>query len=500
MTDWMHLDAKVKPHFCTCSFTQTEEKIGVVFLQYNDAWWLILPSSCPTFASRTLRFPPYLICMANTSACCHQEPRAAEVICLFQAWSFRSPWISWIGRLSSANWVDDLFQKDIQTTYHLSISHCIHLWGFQHDHETHCGSYRTPYYDGSYYQGQKTNEVKLTTWMLWTASWLSQAAMAWRNATPSQQSHSPCPPWRFQPLPFGPQNQSKTLEQIEQRKCSSPPHLFSCLATIGWGFHFFQPEAGTVKDSVLAWVSSSTKTMLIYDACTPANWFEGKVSCLETLPVRLRSRHRTKADHFCQAATRTASSKSAATDLTNSNSQIKTCHLTLVKSELELKRIYAPCLYCTCFPESMAWINQTSLAQLSTSQTSVARFPCVSRSRGQHPVASEHIWTPYFLDQAARSCAVPWWSWVPVLDQHVRRPGQTNSKTLRSNHVRLRRKVKERDQLDSLVRYTIYIYVSSFTYELKEPCSVPFYWLAGYWFPEWFQTAPMSPCPPYIHK
>jgi len=26
MTDWMHLDAKVKPHFCTCSFTQTEEK------------------------------------------------------------------------------------------------------------------------------------------------------------------------------------------------------------------------------------------------------------------------------------------------------------------------------------------------------------------------------------------------------------------------------------------------------------------------------------------
>lgn len=111
MTDWMHLDAKSKASFLHMFLhTNRGKKIGeVVFLQYNDAWWLILPSSCPTFASRTLRFPPYLICKANTSACCHQEPRAAEVICLFQAWSFRSPWISWIGRLSSANWVDDLF-------------------------------------------------------------------------------------------------------------------------------------------------------------------------------------------------------------------------------------------------------------------------------------------------------------------------------------------------------------------------------------------------------
>ena len=159
--------------------------------------------------------------------------------------------------------------------------------------------------------------------------------------------------WRFQPVPFGPENQSKTLDQIKQRKCSSPPHLCSCLATMGWVLNFFQPEAGTVKDSVLAWVSSFTKTVLIYDVCTPANWCEGKTSCLETLPVGLRSRHRTKADHSCQAATRAAWSKSAATDLTNSKLTDQNWPLDPSKIGARVRsKIYlgAPCLYCTCFP------------------------------------------------------------------------------------------------------------------------------------------------------
>lgn len=332
--------------------TNRGKKIGeVVFLQQNDAWWLILPSSCPTLQNSQVSSVPHLqgkhqrmLPPRTTSSWGHLSIPSMKlskpvnivnrslVLCKLGRWSFpkRHP-----NDLS-------LIYFSLYPSVRFSAWSWNSLWVIRYPLLWWVLLY--------YYQGQKTNEVKLTTWMLWTASRLSQAAMAWRNATPSLQSHSLCPPWRFQPLPFGPQNQSKTLEQIEQRKCSSSPHLFSGLATIGWGFHFFQPEAGTVKDSVLAWVSSSTKTMLIYDVCTPANWLEGKAWCLETLPVRLRSRHRTKADHFCQAATRAASSKSAATDLTNSNSQIKICHLTLVKFELERKRIYAPCLYCTCFP------------------------------------------------------------------------------------------------------------------------------------------------------